>query len=127
MTNTSSTRFENIIKSKCPTCHSGYLFKDNNPYNLKMMFKMNKECAHCQQTFAPEPRFFDGAMYVSYAFSVAIVISCFVAFNVLTDDVPLIPLITTTILLAFGLSPVSFRLSRSIYIHVFYGFDKTKV
>lgn len=127
MAKTSNNRFDNIIKAKCPTCHSGYLFKNQNPYNLKMMFEMNDRCDHCDQSFAPEPRFYEGAMYVSYAFSVAIVISCFVAFNVLTKDVPLIPLIITTITMAFGLSPLSFRLSRSIYIHVFYSFDKSKV
>lgn len=88
---------------------------------------MNEECEHCKQSFAPEPRFYEGAMYVSYAFSVAIVVSCFVAFNVLTDDVPLIPLISTTIILAFGLAPVSFRLSRTVWIHIFYSFDKTRV
>lgn len=127
MANKSKTLLENILKSKCPTCHSGHLFKDKNPYHLKMIFEMNKECEHCKQTFTPEPRFYEGAMYVSYAFSVAIVISCFVAFNVLTDDVPLIPLISTTIILAFGLAPVSFRLSRTIWIHLFYSFDKTRV
>jgi len=121
------TRLGNILKCKCPRCHSGYMFIEKNPYNLKMMFKMNDRCAHCNQSFSPEPRFYEGAMYVSYAFSVAIVISCFVAFNVLTDDVPLIPLIITTISMAFGLAPLSFRLSRSVWIHLFYSFDKSKV
>lgn len=124
---TSKTRIENILKSKCPKCHTGRLFKDKNPYNLKMMFEMNDCCSNCGQSFAPEPRFYEGAMYVSYAFSVAIVVANFVAFNVLTDDVPLIPLIVSTILLAFGLSPVSFRLSRTIWIHLFYSFDPNKV
>ena len=122
----SQTRLENILKSKCPTCHSGHLFIDKNPYNLKMIFKMNDKCHHCNQSFSPEPRFYDGAMYVSYAFSVAIVAIVFVAFTTLYDDAPLIPMIITTVGAAILLSPISFRLSRSIYIHVFYSFDKTK-
>ena len=127
MAKTSNSRFENILKSKCPKCHSGYLFKSKNPYNFKQMFEMNDKCEHCNQSFTPEPRFYDGAMYVSYAFSVAIVISCFTAFNVLTEDVPLIPLIVTTIVMTFGLSPLSFRLSRSIYAHILMKFEKDRV
>ena len=127
MVKTSKNRFENILKSKCPKCHSGYLFKNKNPYNLKKMFEMNDRCEHCQQSFAPEPRFYEGSMYVSYAFSVAIVVTVFTAFNILMDDVPLLPLIVTTITAAVGLSPLSFRLSRTVWIHFFYTFDKSKV
>jgi len=127
MANTSKTLLENILKSKCPTCHSGYLFKDKNPYHLKMIFEMNKECEHCKQTFTPEPRFYDGAMYISYAFSVMIVAAVFIIFTNVYNDAPLIPMILTTIVAAFGLSPLSFRLSRTVWFHVFYHFDKTKV
>ena len=65
-------------------------------------------------------------MYVSYAFSVAIVATVFVAFTTLFEDAPLIPMISTTIGAALLLSPLSFRLSRSIWIHLFVTFDKDK-
>jgi len=126
MPNASSTRFENIIKSKCPKCHIGYLFKNKNPYNFKAIFKMNDRCSNCRQSFSPEPRFYDGAMYVSYAFSVIVLAFVFIFFNIFFKDPPLLTMIFTTISTAFLLSPISFRLSRSIWIHVFYKFDKSK-
>ena len=88
---------------------------------------MNKRCSNCDQSFAPEPRFYDGAMYVSYAFSVAIVASIFIGFNVLIEKPTMTPMLISTFALTIGLSPLSFRLSRSIWIHIFYGFDKSKV
>jgi len=126
MSKTSKNRFQNIVMCKCPACHTGKLFKNSNPYNLKMLFDMHNRCEHCNQNFNPEPSFYYGAMYVSYAFSVAIFASVFVGFNVLTDDMPLIPMTLTTILLAVGLSPLNFRLSRSVWAHFFMRFDKEK-
>lgn len=127
MANVSKTRIGNILKSKCPTCQRGYLFKVNNPYKLNSIFKMYDRCENCNQTFTPEPRFYDGAMYISYAFSVMIVAAVFIAFTTISDDAPLIPMILTTIGLTFGLAPISFRLSRTVWIHIFYGFDKSKI
>ena len=127
MSSTSKSRFENIVKSKCPKCHSGYLFIDKNPYHLSQIFKMNDRCSHCNQSFSPEPRFFDGAMYVSYAFSVMIVAIVFITFPSLSDNAPLIPMILTTIGATVLISPLSFRLSRTVWIHVFYNFDKSKI
>ena len=88
---------------------------------------MNDRCNKCNQTFVPEPRFYDGAMYISYAFSVMIVAAVFITFTNLSDDAPLIPMILTTIGITFGLAPMSFRLSRTVWIHIFYNFDKSKV
>ena len=87
---------------------------------------MYDRCENCNQSFSPEPRFYDGAMYVSYAFSVAIVMIAFIAFNIFYENVPLLPMIFTTIGSALVLSPVSFRLSRSVWIHIFYTFNNPK-
>ena len=127
MSKTSSSRLENIVESKCPKCHNGKLFINSNPYNFKTIFKMNARCEHCNQTFTPEPRFYDGAMFVSYAFSVMIVASVFIFFTTIFEDAPLVPMITSTNILTFILSPLSFRLSRSVWIHIFVKFDKSKI
>ena len=50
------------------------------------MARMHKTCSNCGIRYEKDPSFFTGAMYVSYAFSVAIVVSVFVAFNVLFED-----------------------------------------
>lgn len=119
----SKNKLENILKCKCPRCYSGYMFEEHNHYNLKKLFALNEKCEACDLTFAPEPRYYDGAMFVSYALSVAIVITMFVAFNVLFEAPNLIVMISSTIGLAALLSPLTFRISRGIWIHIFFKFD----
>ena len=101
------------------------MFEERNAYKLKKLFKLNENCEVCNQAFSPEPRYYDGAMYVSYGFSVAIVITMFVAFNILFEDPNLDLMMGVTITIAVLLSPLSFRISRSIWIHFFFHFDET--
>ncbi|WP_424964423.1 DUF983 domain-containing protein [Ekhidna sp.] len=48
--------------------------------------KMHKKCPNCSQSLEPEPGFYTGAMYVSYAFQVAIIIAVITTTNVLGID-----------------------------------------
>jgi hypothetical protein len=65
-----------------------------------------------------EPSFFDGAMYISYAMQVALIITVFVALNVL-GFAELWLIITLSIGLSLIMIPITFRLSRSAYINLF--------
>ncbi len=53
--------------NKCPKCHSGRVFKKNNPYLMKSMFEMHQNCDNCGLKYEREPGYFTGAMYVAYA------------------------------------------------------------
>lgn len=90
-------------------------------YNLKKFDKMPKQCDHCGLDFEVEPGFYTGAMYVSYAFSVAIfVIVGFFLFLFLNDPgihVYVLAILFTLVILF----PVLFRYSRVIYLHLFGG------
>ncbi len=103
------------------------MFEERNHYHLKKLFALNKNCDVCQQPFAPEPRYYVGAMFVSYAMSVAIVVTMFVAFNVLFEDPDLNAMIGTTIGFAVLVSPLTFRISRGIWIHIFFKFNPNTV
>ena len=103
-----------ILTSKCPTCDRGKMY-NHGPYKLSEMTKINHSCDHCGQNFLPEPSFYTGAMYVSYAFSVAIVVTTFVAFNVLSDDPNVGAMMFTSIFATIVLAPLIFRLSRNIW------------
>ena len=61
----------NAFKLRCPRCRQGKLYKNPNPFHLKEMVEMNKECPVCKQDFVIEPGFYFGATYVSYAFMLA--------------------------------------------------------
>jgi len=79
--------------------------------------RMNEYCPHCGLKFEIEPGYFYAAMYVSYAFSVAEVVSLGVATAVLTkSESPwlYIGVLFGAILL---LAPFNLRYSRLILLH----------
>ncbi len=106
-----------IFNFKCPRCHIGDLFT-YGAYNLKKFQKMNAKCPNCKLRYMSEPSFFDGAMYVSYAMQVALIITVFVALNILGFN-HLWLMISICVILSVLLIPITFRLSRSIYINIF--------
>lgn len=108
-----------IIKCKCPNCKEGKVFKDQGNILLLRMPKMNERCTECNFKFERETGFFFGAMFVSYALAVAQMIVCLVLFWHFIDlsPIPVFAIIATVTLL---LSTVNFRLSRAIWIYIFY-------
>ena len=120
------SKFYSIFNSKCPVCHSGKLYKNDNPYKLSETLKMHERCPHCDTKYKIEPSFFYGAMYVSYAVGVAIAIATFVItylFMDLTRNMTFISIVSTLIVLL----PIITRISRNIWINLFFKFDEKKV
>ena len=74
-----------ILNTSCPNCGETNMFK-SKWYKLRSFRQMNESCSNCGQSFNPEPQFYTGALYVSYAFSVAIVVGVFIAANILSED-----------------------------------------
>lgn len=108
---------------KCPRCHEGDLFVKNNPYDLKFLGKMPSSCPVCGQSYSPEPGFYFGASYVSYALTIVIGVSVLVA-NYLLVKAPLEQLMYVIIGAIILLSPVVMVLSRSIWINFFVKYDE---
>ncbi len=95
------------------------------------MAEMNHSCAVCGEDFDREPGFYYGAAYVSYGVTVALWISLFVALTVFDaiglfsfsfDDDPVL-FIVLGISLLLILLPLLYRVSRSIWIHIFVKYD----
>jgi hypothetical protein len=79
---------------------------------------MHAHCSRCGQSFDPEPGFYQGAMYVSYAFSIALAFAVSVMMLLFFDANPyLITGVLSLILLL--LLPVIFRVSRIVWLHLF--------
>lgn len=117
------TLIESIIQLRCPRCRQGKLFS-HKAYNLKHFNKMHEKCSCCGKHYMLEPSFFEGAMYVSYAIQVAIFITVFTAVSILAPErPPIILYIAPTISAVVLLAPVTFRLSRSVWIHFFVKYD----
>lgn len=94
-----------------------------NAYNLKNFDKMYRECPHCGLKYEVEPGFYTGAMYISYAFSVAIFVITGFSLYVFLNDPDIMVYVITTLVIIVLLFPILFRLSRVIYLHLFGGVD----
>ncbi|MEJ8756712.1 DUF983 domain-containing protein [Pontibacter sp. H259] len=108
-----------ILNTKCPRCHEGDMFPKGTFYNFRKFSEMNEKCSCCGQHFEPEPGFYYGAMFVSYAFSTAIFIGVWIALSFMVKEVTLTMMIIALIISVVVLLPINFRLSRSIWIHIF--------
>jgi hypothetical protein len=88
---------------------------------------MNARCPHCDVMLQPEPGFYQGAMYVSYAFAVALIVTIGILLYLLGDP-PEWVYITVIIVLTLLLAPLNYRASRVLYLHWFGGikFDASK-
>ncbi|WP_244275694.1 DUF983 domain-containing protein [Maribacter dokdonensis] len=80
---------------------------------------MNERCSECNFKFEKETGFFFGAMFVSYALAVAQMIISLVLFWYFVDMSPL-RVFAIIALVTILMSTFNFRLSRSIWIHLFY-------
>lgn len=82
---------------------------------------MNKTCPCCGQSFEPEPGFYLGVLYTSYALHAVVFFIILFAFY--RSDVSLVLLIILFFLAVVLLLPITFRLSRSMWIHIFVRYE----
>lgn len=109
-----------LLDLRCPRCHQGKLFS-YPAYNITRYAVMPERCPVCHIAYEPEPGFYWGAMFVSYAFSVA----CFAlggvfSYYVLHDPAVWVYVLVVT---AFVLltAPATLRYSRAIMLYLFGG------
>jgi uncharacterized protein (DUF983 family) len=108
-----------FLGGKCPRCRQGDMFK----YPLLHVHKfsaMHEQCPCCALVYQREPGFFFGAMYISYAFSVAIMVTAGVALTVLGYQ-DLWTFLGVVVGLVLVLFPFSYRFSRIIFLWAFGG------
>jgi uncharacterized protein (DUF983 family) len=111
-----------VLSARCPRCREGRLFSVSLASYYKLS-DLNKSCPVCGANFHPEPDFYYGAMYISYAFSVALMISSLTAINVLVEVPKLWMYLTTMVTLNVLLMPLMLRYSKVLYL---YGLSKLK-
>jgi uncharacterized protein (DUF983 family) len=108
-----------ILKSKCPQCQSGKMF--NYPfYDLKRFMEMDSHCKVCNLKYEIEPGFFWGAMYVSYALTVGLMLVLGGSIFWLSHGKAsfwgyIIPIVSSLILS----SPLTFRYARVLMLYIF--------
>lgn len=111
-----------VLNSSCPKCHQSKVF-NYHPYMIHKAFSMKKNCPVCKADFEPEPSFYTGAMYVSYAFSVTIVVGTFLGSIILFKNPDPEIMAAFGICVAFLFAPLNLRLSRMIWLNVFTDYE----
>ena len=119
------TKIYSILKGKCPVCHEGDLYQKRNPYVISDTLKMHERCSHCDTKYKIEPSFFYGAMYVSYALTVAMAVAVFVICYLI--GLELIPAFIAIVIILVISNPFVMRISRLLYINMFVHFQNKKI
>jgi len=86
---------------------------------------MHSACPHCKQSFEPEPGFYFGAMFVSYGINTALFIASWIALSLVYPNYSLFLLLSLLVGIVLLSLPLSFRLSRSIWLALFVRFDSS--
>lgn len=111
----------------CPSCREGKLFEKPVSLKLSDTLKMHKHCPVCGQPTEIEVGFYYGTGYVSYALAVAISVATllawwvFIGFSV--NDYRFVYWMITNAVILVVSQPWLMRLSRSIWISWFVGYD----
>ncbi|MCU0382631.1 MAG: DUF983 domain-containing protein [Cyclobacteriaceae bacterium] len=82
--------------------------------------EMNERCPNCKVMLEPEPGFYQGAMYVGYAFSVGLVVVVSLLVMILNIQSPWVS-IGIVAALAIVTIPINFRYSRVLFLYMFGG------
>ena len=80
---------------------------------------MNKECPHCDLQFEIEPGFYYGAMYLTYAFTVALMTGVGIFYYLIFKEIRVWYVVITLTLIVVGSLPVLFRYSRALFLYWF--------
>jgi uncharacterized protein (DUF983 family) len=109
-----------LLQGKCPRCRKGDIFKYSVGSKLFQFNKMNETCPHCEVRLEPEPGFYQGAMYVGYGITIAVImiISAILYFSGHPSDRVYIGSVIGVMIL---LIPFNYRYSRILYLYFFGG------
>jgi uncharacterized protein (DUF983 family) len=107
------------LSGKCPVCREGDIFK----YPIRKLAhfaEMNQHCTVCGALLEPEPGFYFGSMYITYAFNVIILTGFGLGIYYLADLPEVVYLILIALVAALTM-PFSFRVSRVLWLYWFGG------
>ena len=114
------SKLYSILHSRCPHCHEGGFFVDANPYHLNNAGDLLDQCPVCARRYTPEPGFYYGGMYVSYALGVALFVAIYVAIAVLYPAAGMWTYIGVVVGMTVVLSPVLYKYSKIIWANLFF-------
>ncbi len=115
-----ASKLYSIFSLKCPTCHKGDLFPTGS-FSFTQPFAQYTHCPKCGQTYFPEPGFYYGAMFISYigsgffCLAVVMLLHWVLGWSMAASFGMLIAIVAVLFVWWF-------RVSRSAYLNLVYGF-----
>ncbi|MFM1893825.1 MAG: DUF983 domain-containing protein [Flavobacteriales bacterium] len=117
------SKLYSIATMTCPQCQEGR-FMVAHPYRFSTMGEVNDHCEKCGLNLKPEPGFYYGAMYVSYALGVAVFVTIWASCNWFFDNVDVWTQISLVLIALVGLGPYLYALSKVIWANFFIHYKK---
>ncbi|WP_242922305.1 DUF983 domain-containing protein [Pontibacter liquoris] len=114
------SRLGAILACRCPRCRRGEVFT-HSALKLRKFDEMHENCPVCGLHYEVELGFFWGAMYISYAFSVIIVLLTGISLYYLANDPDMWVYLTVVASTVLILTPILFRYARILLLHFFGG------
>jgi uncharacterized protein (DUF983 family) len=109
-----------LLEGKCPRCREGEMF--SYPATKLSKFNvMNKTCPHCGVRLEPEPGFYQGAMYVGYGFTIAVMVIVGLTLYYFFGDPSEWVYIGVVVAIMILAAPLNYRYSRIVYLYSFGG------
>ncbi len=105
-----------MLQGNCPRCREGSIFP-TSMLSYRKLTEVHNRCPNCNAVLNPEPDFFYGAMYISYAFSVALVVNVLIILNYFFDDPDLWVYVVTVLIANLVLIPGMQRYSKVLYLY----------
>ena len=109
-----------ILHTRCPRCRKASIFQYAT-LRFSGLFKMHRYCPKCGQDLVPEPGFYFGAMYFSYAINVALMVIFGLGFYLIFRPDAVLPILASVLLPALILVPWNFRISRALMLYLLGG------
>jgi uncharacterized protein (DUF983 family) len=117
----SHSALSSVLATRCPRCREGKMFTAAL-YSTKFM-EMNNTCPCCGQSFVREPGFFLGAAFFSYAINAIVLITIALILYYSGFSLSIGAMVISAVLVVFGLLPVTLRLSKAAWIHLFIRYE----
>lgn len=99
-----------VLRQRCPRCLEGRVFRG--------ILTMNDACPACGLVFEREPGYFVGAMYVSYGMAIPLYLMAVVLVRFLFQGLSDLAVLAAGVPVICLGSPILFRYSRLIWMHV---------
>ncbi|WP_231590777.1 DUF983 domain-containing protein [Hymenobacter terrenus] len=109
-----------LLGLRCPRCHQGKLFS-HSALNITKFAEMPAQCPVCEQSFEPEPGFYYGSMYITFAFNVATVLVVGVLLYYLFGNPDTWVYVVVVTVITLLLTPAILRYSRAMMLYLFGG------